>query len=174
MRRIATLLGVAPNALYSHVDDRDAIVIAVLDRELAGVGIPDTGTTQDRLELTCRALWNRLVNRPGLAAQVQAHSTASAELARLRRELGDLLRLASPHGSAIHDVTAVLLSFTIGSAALRASATLLTAERTFRLGLGLLIPSLELHPAPGRFTVAEWPVVEDTVPVRDVRAARPH
>ena len=32
MRRIATLLGVAPNALYSHVDDRDAIVIAVLDR----------------------------------------------------------------------------------------------------------------------------------------------
>src|ERR1700754_1685290 len=41
MRSVAGRLGVAPNALYSHVESRTALVDALLDDRLAAVPAPD-------------------------------------------------------------------------------------------------------------------------------------
>ena len=166
MRRVAEVLGVAPNTLYSHVEDRGDLADAVLDLELARIAMPEAGTSQNKVELVMRALWNCLVARPGLAAHLLDRTNRSAELARLRRDLGDLLRQASPTPDLSMDFVGVLLSYTVGSAAMAGSMNIVSADRIFREGLQLYITALNLEPAPGRFTVREWPIFEDTIPGR--------
>ena len=46
------------------------------------------------------------------------------------------------------------------------STNIVSADRIFREGLQLYITALSLEPAPGRFTVREWPIFEDTIPGR--------
>jgi TetR/AcrR family tetracycline transcriptional repressor len=166
MRRVAEVLGVAPNTLYSHVEDRAGLADAVLDLELARIAMPEAGTSQNRVELVMRALWNCLVARPGLAGHLLDRTSRSAELARLRRDLGELLRRASPTPDLATDYVGVLLSYTVGSAAMAGSMNVVSADRIFREGLQLYITALNLEPAPGRFTVREWPIFEDTIPGR--------
>jgi TetR/AcrR family tetracycline transcriptional repressor len=166
MRKVAEVLGVAPNTLYSHVKDRDDLADGVLDLELARIAMPDAGTTQNRVELVMRALWNLLVSRPGLATHLLERTNWSAELARLRRDLGDLFKLSAPRAELATDYVGVLLSYTIGSAALAGSMNVVSADRVFREGLALYITALNLEPVPGRFSVREFQVVEDTQPGR--------
>ena len=166
MRRVAEVLGVAPNSLYSHVEDRGDLADAVLDLELARIAMPEAGTSQNKVELVMRALWNCLVARPGLAAHLLDRTNRSAELARLRRDLGELFRRASSNPELATDYVGVLLSYTVGSAAMAGSMNIVSADRIFREGLDLYISALNLEPAPGRFTVREWPVLEDTIPGR--------
>lgn len=160
MRRVAEALGVAPNSLYSHVDDRGDLADAVLDLELARIAMPEAGTSENRIELVMRALWNCLVARPGLAAHLLDRTNRSAELARLRRELGELLRRASSTPNLAMDHVGVLFSYTIGSAAMAGSTNIVSADRIFREGLQLFITALSLEP------VRESSIVEETIPGR--------
>jgi len=172
MRRVADVLGVAPNALYSHVLDRDDLADGVIDVELARISMPEAGTTQNRVELVMRALWNCLVARPGLASHLMARTNWSAELARLRRDVAELFRRSSPTPELATDYVGVLLAYTIGSAAMAGSMNVVSADRVFREGLSLYLAALQLEPAPGKFTVRqEWPVLEDTFPGRATRLA---
>lgn len=164
MRRVADVLGVAPNTLYSHVRDRNDLADGVMDLELSRITIPPAGTTQNRVELVMRALWNCLVARPGLAQHLQQRTNWSAELARLRRDVGDLFRRASPAADLATDHVGALLSYTIGAAAMAGSMGIVSADRIFREGLTVFLDALRLEPAPGKFTVREWPVIEDTIP----------
>jgi TetR/AcrR family transcriptional regulator, tetracycline repressor protein len=52
MRRVATDLGVAPNALYSHVPDKSALIDAMMDAVLVDVTVPVRGGWRARLEGT--------------------------------------------------------------------------------------------------------------------------
>lgn len=163
MRRVAELLGVTPNTLYSHVTDSNDLADAVLDRELSRIALPEAGTTQNRVELVMRALWSSLVARPGLAVHLIERTNWSAELARLRREVTELVTRASSSPSAADHVGAIL-AYTIGSAAMAGSMGIVSADRIFREGLDVFLGALDLEPAPGRFVRRDWPVLEDTKP----------
>lgn len=157
MRRIAEVLSVAPNSLYSHVRDRDDLADGVLDLELSRVTIPDAGTTQNRIELTMRSLWNSLVARPGLARHLLQRVNWSGEIARLRRETIEVFRRASASDQAAIDQVGALLAYSIGAAAMAGSMGIVSADRIFREGLSVFIDGIKLEPAPGRFTVREFP-----------------
>jgi TetR/AcrR family tetracycline transcriptional repressor len=160
MRRVADVLGVAPNTLYSHVIDRDDLADAVLDRELSRVTIPDSGTTQNRIELAMRVLWATLVARPGLATHFLSRTEWTGECARLGREIADVFRKAAPTADHAPEHMGALLAYTIGAAAMAGPMGLETADRMFREGLSVFLLGLELEPAPGRFAVRrDWPSI---------------
>jgi TetR/AcrR family transcriptional regulator, tetracycline repressor protein len=154
MRRVADVLGVAPNTLYSHVIDREDLADAVLDLELARVTIPESGTTQNRIELAMGVLWNTLVARPGLATHFLSRSEWNGECARLSREIAEVFRKSAPTTEHAPEHMGALLAYTIGAAAMAAPMSLETADRMFREGLSVFLLGLELEPAPGRFTLS--------------------
>jgi len=160
MRRVAEVLGVAPNTLYSHVVDREDLADAVLDLELARVIVPESGTTQNRVELTMRVLWNTLIARPGLAVHFLSRSDWTGECARLGREIADVFRKAAPTADRAAEHMGALLAYTIGAAAMAGPMGMDTADRMFREGLSVFLLGLELEPAPGRFAVRrDWPSI---------------
>ena len=68
MRRLARRLGVAPNALYSHVADRDDLVDALLDDTLSDVRAPDPrkGDWRAGIETIMRRTYAVLLAHPDL------------------------------------------------------------------------------------------------------------
>ena len=160
MRRVADVLGVAPNTLYSHVIDREDLADAVLDLELSKVEIPEAGTTQNRIELAMRVLWNTLVARPGLATHFLSRNDWAGEAARLSREISEVFRKAAPTADRAPEHMGALLAYTIGAAAMAGPMGMETADRMFREGLSVFLLGLELEPAPGRFAVRrDWPSI---------------
>jgi AcrR family transcriptional regulator len=96
MRRLARRLGVAPNALYSHVADRDDLVDALLDDTLNEVRAPDPGKGDWRagIETIMRRTYAVLLAHPDLvplyvarrgARGPQAVALGEAMLAMLAR-----------------------------------------------------------------------------------------
>jgi AcrR family transcriptional regulator len=160
MRRVAEVLGVAPNTLYSHVIDREDLADAVLDLELAKVTIPSAGTTQNRVELAMRVLWNTLVAHPGLATHFLSRTDWTGQCARLSREISEVFRKAAPTADRAPEHMGALMAYTIGAAAMAGPMGLDTADRMFREGLSIFLLGLELEPAPGRFAVRrDWPSI---------------
>ncbi|MBP0460591.1 TetR/AcrR family transcriptional regulator C-terminal domain-containing protein [Streptomyces montanisoli] len=78
MRRLAADLGVATMSLYRHVNDKDDLLLRMMDAVFADAPLPGpTGTGVDtgvhasrraRLELAARALWALLRRHPWLAS----------------------------------------------------------------------------------------------------------
>jgi AcrR family transcriptional regulator len=68
MRRLAQRLGVAPNALYSHVAGRTELIDALLDDALAAVAAPDPagGDWRAGLETIMRRTYAVLLEHPDL------------------------------------------------------------------------------------------------------------
>jgi TetR/AcrR family tetracycline transcriptional repressor len=69
MRRLAQRLGVAPNALYSHVAGRTELLDLVLDETLAAVQAPDPASTADwraGVESIMRRTYEVLLDHPDL------------------------------------------------------------------------------------------------------------
>lgn len=65
MRRVAAALGATPMALYRHVESRDALLIAVLNREVRSLGRPETpAEPAARLERLFTWLYDELDTRP--------------------------------------------------------------------------------------------------------------
>jgi AcrR family transcriptional regulator len=111
MRRVAQRLGVAPNALYSHV--------AVLDARLAAVAVPDAGPdpVADLAELMVRT-YDRLVSRPDLVPLYLARQgSRGPEARRLGAAMLGLLAAAGVTGADADEARRVLIVHTIGVAA---------------------------------------------------------
>jgi AcrR family transcriptional regulator len=72
MRRLAAELGVAVTAIYWHVGNREALVEALVDREMADMGAirPSGATPEDRLVSVARSLRRKLLARPHLISLV--------------------------------------------------------------------------------------------------------
>src|SRR5207253_1703148 len=66
MRKLAAELGVAVTAIYWHVGNRDALLEALVDREIAEMGAlrPSGRTPEARLVSIARALHRKLRARP--------------------------------------------------------------------------------------------------------------
>ena len=122
MRRLAQALGVAPNALYSHFEDKTALLDALLDAVLADVEIPvidNRGAAfwhRGLLDLM-RASRRVLLAHPDLVPLFLSRPTRGPNAVRLGELTLDLLARGGVRGPAAVDALRILLIYTFGFAA---------------------------------------------------------
>lgn len=123
MRAVAGRLGVAPNALYSHVEGREGLLDAVLDDLLAALPLPDPADDPEAgLTALMTATHELLLAHPGLVPHFVARQGSRGQNAqRLGEAMRVLLDRAGVHDRAAQDTAIrVLVVHTIGDAAVAA------------------------------------------------------
>ena len=120
MRRVAAELGVAPNAIYSHVPDKEALLDGLLDAMLADVPTPARGDWRTRIRTVLRHTRRVLLEHPDLVPHFLARQVTGPNALRLGEVV--LAQLARGGVTGPEAVTAlqVLLVHTIGGAAFEA------------------------------------------------------
>ncbi len=162
MRALAHSLGVSPNALYSHVATKTALVDELLDDLLAEVETPDPETEdwQAGLRTMMASTHAVLLTRPDLVPLYLARQGARGPNAR---RLGDvmlaLLARGGITGAPAVDAQRALIVHAIGSAAFASGDASAGPPRpeivhTFDQGLEWLLAGIEATvspaPRPGR------------------------
>ena len=120
MRRVAGELGVAPNALYSHVPAKDGLLDGVIDRVLGEIAIPARGGWRTRIEALMRDSRRVLLEHPDLIPHVLARQTTGPNALRLGEAVLDQLHRGGVTGDRAVRALQVLLIHTIGAAAFEA------------------------------------------------------
>ena len=159
MRAIAEDLGVAPNALYSHVASKSALVDDLLDDVLADVAEPtsvDPATAMREVMVsTYEVLLTPRRPRPGLP---RAPGIPRAERAAARRDHGRPARPSGLDRRAVGEARRALIVYTIGFAAFAGSRPPLDSGRDcavppdrvarhFIRGLDWLLAGISARPA---------------------------
>jgi len=120
MRALADSLGVAPNALYSHVAGKTALIDAVLDATLADVDVPppDIADPVDGLQQLMTSSYDVLMGHADLMPLYLARQGSRGPYAQ---HLGEIvtafLARVDVHGAAAREALRVLIVYTIGFAA---------------------------------------------------------
>ncbi len=124
MRALARSLAVAPNSLYSHVADKDALLDALLDEVLADVTPARAGTRPvAELHRLMLSTYEVLLAHPHLVPLfVTRRGARGPHAVRLGRETDDLLRRAGLAEPAVVPARTVLVVHTIGMAAFSAGS----------------------------------------------------
>jgi AcrR family transcriptional regulator len=120
MRRLAQRLGVAPNALYSHVADRDDLIDALLDDTLGEVTAPDPerGDWREGIETIMRRTYAVLLAHPDLVPLYVARRGARGPRAiALGEAMLQMLSRGGIEGDAATEAMRTLIVHTIGFAA---------------------------------------------------------
>jgi AcrR family transcriptional regulator len=117
MRRVAARLGVAPNALYSHVPDKAGLLDAVLDAVLADVAIPRRGDWRTRIEGLLVESRRVLLAHPDLVPLFLARQTSGPNAMRLGEALLQQCHRGGMTGEKAARALQVLLIYTIGATA---------------------------------------------------------
>ncbi len=159
MRALASRLGVAPNALYSHVPSKTALLDDLLDDLLGAVRSPDRDTADPAagLAVLMQSTYDVLTAHPDLVPLFLSRQGArGANAARLGQTMDALLERAGLTGPAGTQARRVLIVHTIGSAAFATSPAQdddrpLSAQQalsTFNHGLHWLLDGITA--VPGR------------------------
>lgn len=124
MRAVAQRLDVAPNALYSHVRSKGALLDDLLDDALAGVQAPpDTADPADGLHRLMSSTYEVLLAHAELVPVYLARQGAGGPHAqRLGATMHALLGRAGVRGDAAQEALRVLVVYTIGFAAFTTQA----------------------------------------------------
>lgn len=118
MRRVAAELEVAPNALYSHLRDKAAVLDGLLDAILGEVELPDGGGWRAQIEAILADARRVLLAHPDLVAHLLARqTTGSPNALRLGEAVLTQLARGGIHGERAVRALQVLLVHTIGGAA---------------------------------------------------------
>jgi TetR/AcrR family tetracycline transcriptional repressor len=120
MRRLAQRLGVAPNALYSHVAGRDDLIDALLDDTLNEVRAPDSrrGDWRAGIETSMRRTYAVLLAHPDLVPLYLARRGARGPRAvALGEAMLEMLARGGIAGDAASQAMRALIIHTIGFAA---------------------------------------------------------
>jgi TetR/AcrR family tetracycline transcriptional repressor len=120
MRRLAQRLGVAPNALYSHVAGRDDLIDALLDDTLGEVRAPDPqrGDWREGIETIMRRTYAVLLAHPDLVPLYVARRGARGPRAiALGEAMLQMLSRGGIEGDAATEAMRTLIVHTIGFAA---------------------------------------------------------
>jgi len=131
MRALAERLGVSPNALYSHVPSKTALVDDLLDDVLAAVQTPspDAPDPIAGVHALMASTYQVLLTHADLVPQYLARQGARGPNAQ---HLGDvvlaLLARADVTGSSAREGLHVLIVYTIGSAAFATRSPFATDE----------------------------------------------
>jgi TetR/AcrR family tetracycline transcriptional repressor len=121
MRAIADDLGVAPNALYSHVANKSALVDDLLDDVLAEVAEPSVDEPSTGLRQVMASTYEVLLAHADLVPVYLARQGARGPNAqRLGAIMDDLLVKAGLAGASVGEARRVLIVYTIGLAAFSA------------------------------------------------------
>ena len=122
MRRLAGELGVMPNALYTYVPDKDALLDALLDDLLAGIdsGDPAEGDWRDGLVRVMDSSRRLLLAHPRLAPVFLARPGLGPNAARLGETTFELLRRGGLEGERAVEAFRILLIYSLGFAAFQA------------------------------------------------------
>jgi len=120
MRRVAAELGVAPNALYSHIADKDALLDALLDAVLADVPDASPGPWRPALETLMASSREALLRHPELVPLALGRQVVGPNAIRLGEGTLALLARAGITDEEAAQAVRVLLVHTIGSAAMEA------------------------------------------------------
>ncbi|EON33032.1 Transcriptional regulator [Gordonia terrae C-6] len=105
MRRLATELGVRPNALYWHFPNKQTLLAALADDILAAVAIPGTGLAwDDRLDRLATGMRSALLEVPD-SAEVVSSSWASGLSSKAIT--ADIIAAGSSGGLSVRDAEAV-------------------------------------------------------------------
>lgn len=121
MRRLAVKLGVAPNALYNHVQNKTQLIDDLLDEVLGDVEAPDTDSVKPKagLEAIMRSTFQVLLGHAGLVPLYLARQGARGPNAqRLGEAMFRLMARAGITGEAATEARRVLIVYTMGFAAL--------------------------------------------------------
>ena len=155
MRSLARRLGVAPNALYSHVAGKADLVDELLDEVLAEVAAPpaDIEDPGAGLHQVMASTFDVLLAHPDLMPLYLARQGARGPNAqRLGDGMATLLARAGVHGDAAREARRVLIVYTIGFAAFATHPPVETGAygplapeemvRNFTLGLRWLLAGI--------------------------------
>lgn len=119
MRGLAQRLGVAPNALYSHVSSKSALIDAMIDEVLAQVTAPSPDVEDPRagLHTLMTSTYDVLLAHPDLVPIYLARRGArGANAQRLGEVMIALLGHAGVSGAGAREALHVLIVYTIGFA----------------------------------------------------------
>lgn len=148
MRAVATRLGVAPNALYSHVAHRTELVDALLDDLLSAVPLPVGDDPVEALLDTMTRAFDVLVAHADL---VPLYLTRQGSRGPNARALGEGMTVqlgrAGVTGEAAAEAVRVLIVHTLGFAALATGAddaplTAATLRANLATGLAWLLAGI--------------------------------
>lgn len=117
MRRVAAEVGVAPNALYSHIRDKSELIDELIDRVLAQVAVPTGGTWRERLVDLLTDTHRVLLAHPDLVPHCLARQAVRPNALRLGEVMLEALALAGVTGERAVRALQVLLIHTIGATA---------------------------------------------------------
>ena len=117
MRRVAGELGVAPNALYSHVPDKAALIDALLDAVLADIALPRRGDWRTRIEALLLDSRRVLLAHPDLVPLFLSRQTSGPNALRLGEAMLEQLARGGLAGDDAVRALQVLLIHTIGATA---------------------------------------------------------
>jgi TetR/AcrR family tetracycline transcriptional repressor len=116
MRRLADRLGVAPNALYSHVRGKADLVDGLIDQVYAGldIGTDDSGEWVEQLAALSHAVRQHLLAHPAvMPLALQRHGLGPHGL-RLGERIYDILRPAGFPDRAVAGTVSALLTYILG------------------------------------------------------------
>lgn len=118
LRGLADALGVAPNALYNHVRDREDLLGAVTDRFVASIRLPaGQQPWPDWYRAAAASLRSQLAGQPGLTELILARAGATAAGPGLLARFLDRLTAAGIHRAVAHVAWHAMLTVTVGSIA---------------------------------------------------------
>lgn len=128
MRRIAGALGVAPGALYWHIENKQELIAAIADAIIAPV-VSDPPKDPEAL---CTALWNQVLStRDGAEIVVAAIGQPDAPVRdALTQTFASVIGKAAPEETSTSDAIAAangLLHLTLGAASVQQSASQLAS-----------------------------------------------
>ena len=164
MRALADSLGVAPNALYSHVVSKTALVDALLDATLAEVDAPPPSIEDPvaGLQRLMASTYEVLMDHPDLVPLYLARQGCRGPHAQhLGEAMTGLLARADVNGEAAREALRVLIVYTIGFAAFAThppasdstddkALTSADLRRNFTHGLRWLLAGIVAGPAHAR------------------------
>jgi AcrR family transcriptional regulator len=120
MRRLADRLGVAPNALYSHVQGKADLVDGLIDAMYADldIGTDESGDWVEQLAALSQAVREHLLAHPAVVPlALQRHALGPHGL-RLGERIYDILRPAGFTDRAVVGTVSALLTYILGFVAL--------------------------------------------------------
>lgn len=132
MRALARRLGVTPNALYSHVETKTALVDDVLDDVLSEVEAPDPQVAEPSagLHALMTSTYDVLLAHPDLVPLYLVRQGARGPNAQqLGIVLLELLANAGVNGARAREALHVLIVYAIGFAAFSTGAPLVSGDQ---------------------------------------------
>ncbi len=154
LRAVAAELGVAPNAIYSHLADKDALIDAVLDAVLAAVPSPTARDPRRAITVIMTDTYDVLVDHGSLVgAYLTRQGSRGPEAQRLGVIMDECLDRLGISGVAAASGRRSLIVYTIGYAAFATGWTAADAQpvpaarvrRDFLAGLDWLITGITLR-----------------------------